>query len=254
MRGALRSRGADAPDGPPVPPAQLRVRIGPAHADLDTFLQSGEQHARLIREALAEHGSTPEESAPILDFGCGCGRVARHWHGYDVDLHGCDVNRHMIEWCRQNLDGQFEINHLVPPLRQADTKFGLAYAFSVFTHLPEGLQREWLRELERVLRPGGYLLLSTLGEYYAGLHRLTEAERQAFGEGRLVVLFEDYAGESFCSAYHPREYVERVLARGFDYLHYRPGDAVETHDLHLLRKPERTGGMPRDPSVRDWSG
>jgi SAM-dependent methyltransferase len=237
VRGALARRPAPT-DGAPVPPAQLRVRVGPSHADLDAFLRSGEQHARLIRELLDEHGGGVEKAAPILDFGCGCGRVARHWHGAEVDLHGCDVTPRMVEWCRRNLEfGQFEVNRMEPPLPYADDSFGLAYAFSVFTHLPERLQLAWLREFGRVLRPGGYLLFSTLGELYAGLDRLTPAERAEFDRGRVVVLFEDHAGESFCSAYHPRRYVEETLAQGFEYVACRPGDDTENHDMHLVRNP-----------------
>jgi SAM-dependent methyltransferase len=237
VRGALGSRSVKAVDGPPVPPAQLRVRIGPTHGDLETFLTSGEQHARLIRSLLAEQGTDPEGASPLLDFGCGCGRVARHWYGSAVDLHGCDVNSRMVDWCRSNLPGRYDVNELEPPLSYEDDSFGLAYLFSVFTHLPEPLQLGWIRELARVLRPGGYLLFSTLGEYYVGLDRLTDDERSRFDEGRVVVLFQDHAGESFCSAYHPREYVEKTLADGFEYVAYRPGNDAENHDMHLLRKP-----------------
>jgi len=238
VRGALGSRHTEV-DGLPVPPAQLRVRIGPSFGDLDTFLQSGKRHAQLVRSLLEEHESAPEAYAPVLDFGCGCGRVTRHWRGLDLDLHGCDVNRRMIDWCRQNLRfGRFDVNQLEPPLPYGDGSMGLAYAFSVFTHLPEQLQLNWIQEFGRILRPGGYLLFSTLGEYYAGLDRLTEDEQQLFDDGRLVVLFEDHAGESFCSAYHPRAYVERTLSDGFTYVGYRKGDDDEQHDMHLFRKPE----------------
>jgi SAM-dependent methyltransferase len=217
------------------------VRVGPSHADLDTFLRSGERHARLVRGLLDESGASVEDAAPILDFGCGVGRVARHWNGAGVQLHGCDVNRRMIEWCRRNLPGRFDVTELEPPLPYDDATFGLAYAFSVFTHLPEQLQHDWLREFGRVLRPGGYLLVSTLGEYYVGLKRLSDSERRDFEAGRLVVLFADHAGESFCSAYHPREYVEQTLADGFEYVAYRRGGVEEEHDMHLLRKPQPIG-------------
>jgi SAM-dependent methyltransferase len=234
----------------------LRVKIGPTHGDLDVFLASGARHANLVRALLRDCGSDPTAAAPILDFGCGCGRVARHWHGLDVDLHGCDVNRRMIEWCRQNLPfGRFDLNGMRPPLPYTDGSFGLAYAFSVFTHLPERLQREWLLEFQRVLRPGGYLFFSTLGEYYVGLDRLNVHEQRQFDKGKLVVLFENHAGENVCSAYHPRAYVEGAVAGEFDYLVYRKGNEHEHHDMHLLRKrpkadrAQQTGGTSGDTST-----
>jgi SAM-dependent methyltransferase len=235
-RGAFTSSRDGAVGDLPVPPAHLRVKISPLQGDLQVFLESGARHADLVRRVLSNVESDPVDAAPLLDFGCGCGRVARHWKDFAVDLHGCDISRELIDWCRQNLPfGRFDVNGLEPPLPYDDDAFGLAYAFSVFTHLPEALQHEWLQEFKRVLRPGGYLIVSTLGEYYAGLDRLTADERQAFREGRLVVLFENHAGENVCSAYHPQAYMEGTFARGFDYLAHEPGDESEPHDIHLLR-------------------
>ena len=94
--------------------------------------------------------------------------------------------------------------------------FGLVYALSVITHLPEELQHAWVRECYRVLRPGGYLLFSTLGAYYLSLQRLTHAEGQRFESGNLVVLYKESAGTSLCSAYHPESYVRDTLAGDFD--------------------------------------
>jgi SAM-dependent methyltransferase len=237
VRDALKTSRRSESGGLPVPPAHLRVKVGPVYGDVEEFLGSGARHADLIRGLLSEFESDPVAAAPILDFGCGCGRMARTWEGLDVDLHGCDINPRLIAWCRRNLPfGRFDVNGLAPPLPYEDEAFGLAYAFSVLTHLPEPLQRECLREFGRVLRPGGFLLLSTLGEYYVGLGRLTEDEQRSFAEGALVVLFENHAGENVCSAYHPRAYVEGTLASGFDYLAYRKGNEREHHDMHLLRR------------------
>jgi SAM-dependent methyltransferase len=237
LRGALASRRREA-DGLPIPPARLRIRVGPSFGDVETFLATGRQHADLVRALVEQQGTVLEQTAPVLDFGCGVGRVARHWDGADVDLHGCDVNRRLVDWCRSNLPfGRFEVNGLAPPLPYADHVFGLAYAFSVFTHLPEDLQHRWMAEFRRVLRPGGYLLFSTLGDYYVSLDRLRPAERQRFEHGELVVLFEEHAGENFCSAYHPRSYVEGTLADGFEVVGHEPGTDAEQHDMHLLRVP-----------------
>jgi SAM-dependent methyltransferase len=242
LRGAVRSRhvgGTEAAGGLPVPPAQLRIRVGPSFGDPEVFLESGERHARLVRRLIEEQGVELEATAPVLDFGCGAGRVARHWNGVDLDLRGCDVNPKMVEWCRRNLPfGRFDVTGLAPPLPYADGSLGLVYAFSVFTHLPEELQLEWSAELRRVLRPGGYLLVSTLGRYYVDdLDRLSPAERERFDAGQVVVLYEQHAGENVCSAYHPREYVEETLSAGVDIVAYEPGSSSEHHDLHLLRKP-----------------
>ena len=237
VRGAMKARRLTESGGLPVPPAQLRARIAPAQADLNLFLRSGALHADLIRGLLAEARSDPVAAAPILDFGCGCGRIARHWDGLDIDLHGCDVNPRMVDWCRRNLPfGRFEVNGLEPPLPYEDHSFGLAYAFSVLTHLPEQVQHEWLREFERVLRPGGFLIFSTQGEPFVDLNRLTNDEQQRFDNGELVVLFENHAGGNVCSAYHPQVYVEETLARAFDYLVHRTGDEGMLQDLHLLRR------------------
>jgi SAM-dependent methyltransferase len=144
----------------------------------------------------------------------------------------------MIEWCASNLPfAEVRVTDLEPPLPYADSSFGLVYAFSVFTHLSEDLQHAWIGESRRVLEPGGHLLLSTLGERYASLDRLTADERERFACGQIVVLYERSAGTSLCSAYHPPAYVQQSLARGFEVVAFRPAGDEGGHDIHLLRKP-----------------
>jgi SAM-dependent methyltransferase len=223
--------------GLPLPPARLRVQVGPLHADAEFFLRSGEHNADLVRSLLHEQGTAVEEVGALLDWGCGCGRVLRHWASVE-DVHGCDIDSRMVAWCSENLPfAEVTVNELAPPLPYRDSSFELVYAFSVMTHLSEELQRDWLSDLHRVLRPGGYLLFSTLGEYYASRDRLTPAERKSFEQDQLVVLYERSAGTSLCSAYHPPDYVRSELARDFDHVAFRAAADDGRHDLHLLRKP-----------------
>jgi len=223
----------------PLPPARLRAQIGPLHADAAFFLRSGKHNADLIRSLLRENGTSIEEVESLLDWGCGCGRVLRHWSDLPgTRLLGCDIDRKMVAWCNDNLTfAQVTVNALSPPLPYGDSSFGLVYAFSVMTHLSEELQRSWLDELRRTLKPGGYLLISTLGEYYASRNRLTESERESFSQGNLVVLYERSAGTSLCSAYHPPEYVRRELGKDFEHVAFREAADDGRHDIHLLRKP-----------------
>jgi SAM-dependent methyltransferase len=223
----------------PLPPARLRTQVGPLHADARFFLESGLQQAALIERVLAQNGVRLAELDALLDFGCGCGRVLRHWSRLsDTRICGCDVDARMIAWCRENLPfAEVSVNSTSPPLAYESEAFDLVYAFSVFTHLTEEAQRAWIEELGRVLREDGYLLISTLGEHYASLDRLSASELEAFRNGELVVLYEGSSGTSLCSAYHPPEYVRTKLAAHLEYVSFMPAADEGRHDLHLLRKP-----------------
>ena len=144
----------------------------------------------------------------------------------------------MVMWCNENLAfAQVARNDISPPLPYGDASLDLVYALSVMTHLPEDLQHRWVRECRRVLKPGGRLLFSTMGEHYLTLQRLSEAERRAFEAGNLVVLYAGAPGTSLCSAYHPPAYVREQLAVDFDPVAFRAAAEDGRHDIHLLRKP-----------------
>lgn len=241
-KSAVARRGPRSADTLPLPPALLRTQIGPLHADANVFLRSGKHHADLIRDLLEQDGTSPEQLDAILDFGCGCGRVLRHWASLShVEVFGCDVNTKMIEWCRANLPFvEASVTSAEPPLPYERSSIDLVYAFSVFTHLTEAAQKSWMEECFRVLKLGGYLLLSTLGEHYAALDRLTASERESFEKGNLVVLYESSSGTSLCSAYHPPEYVRSELAGAFDFVSFLPAADDGRHDLHLFQKPALT--------------
>jgi len=230
-----RHEEAPAPDGLPVPPARLRVRVGPKAAGRRAFLEGGAEHARLIADVLEEAGADFRSLPSLLDFGCGCGRIMRHWHDLEeTSLHGTDLDPKLVDWCRRELGfADFAVNELAPPTRYGDEHFALVYAFSVFTHMPEALQLEWIDELRRVVSPGGHLLITTHGSAF--LERLAPTERDAFEAGRLVVLWPEGAGTGLCSAYHPEGYVRETLGRGLERVGFREG-AVNGHDVHLFRK------------------
>jgi SAM-dependent methyltransferase len=222
-----------APDGLPVPPPRLAALVG--HSNAEAFLASGRDIAECIREVLARHAAAPEGFRRLLDFGCGCGRVLRNWRTLaSTEVHGCDYNPDLVGWCAENLAfARVRANGLGPPLGYPSEHFDFIYAFSVFTHLDEPRQREWMDELRRVLRRGGRLLVTTHGEAYAGT--LTRPERAAFEAGRLVVRYGQAAGTNLCAAFHPPAYVRSTLARGFGVLDYsftRTGQ-----DFVLLEKP-----------------
>jgi SAM-dependent methyltransferase len=153
-------------------------------------------------------------------------------------LWGTDYNASLIEWCRENLDfARFTVNALEPPLDYAEATFDFVYALSVFTHLPEELQLPWINELARVLRPGGYLLITTHGEHY--LDHLSLAEQEGFLNGELVIQNRELAGSNVCGAFHPERYVRNSLAKNLSVVDFLPEGAKGNpfQDVYLLRVP-----------------
>jgi len=226
------------PDGLPVPPVSLRILVA-ASPDIPWFFESGHRAAESVRDALKRAGLRLDEVRPVLDFGCGCGRTLRHFAGLGGDVYGSDLEPRLVQWCRTRLPfGHYEVNGLAPPLEFADRQFGLVYALSVFTHLPGELQIPWMTELRRVIRPGGYLLLTTHGTRY--LSDLGSEDRDRFLRGDLIVTRHDVAGSNICGAYHPEAYVRRHMASGFAVVDFVPEGALGNpwQDVWLLQRTD----------------
>jgi 2-polyprenyl-3-methyl-5-hydroxy-6-metoxy-1,4-benzoquinol methylase len=130
-----------SPDSFPIPPGELIIQVAGSD-NTQWFLSGGTTGRRIITETLARNGVAVDSKSAILDFGVGCGRVARHWNGLRAEVHGCDYNPALVEWCKANLPHVRAVtNRLNPPLTYPDEHFDLVYALSVFTHLTESQQR-----------------------------------------------------------------------------------------------------------------
>jgi SAM-dependent methyltransferase len=148
----------------PVPEGELRERVI-GNRDERTFRWGGVVDARRIFLCLAQGGLRFEGSS-ILDFGCGCGRILRNLSpfGDACRFTGVDVDAGAITWCRRALTfAEFDTIPKLPPSALPSAAFDAIYAYSVFTHLPERVHRDWLAELVRTLKPGGLLVLSLHG-------------------------------------------------------------------------------------------
>ena len=222
----------------PIPPAKL-IYLVSGHRDLAAFLQSGHSTSEWIRRLLNKHGLKMEQFESVLDFGCGVGRVMRHWHKTEGPaFHGTDYNPDLINWCRHNLKfAEFRVNELSGQLPYEPESFDFIYAFSVFTHLSEPLQFFWINELSRLLKPGGYLYFTTHGDYY--LPKLTPEEHERYLGGKLVIREEQRSGENTCAAFHPVSYVHDKLLQDLIAVDFVPGGTQghSLHDVHLVRKP-----------------
>lgn len=79
-------------------------------------------------------------------------------------IHGGDIDAVNIGWCRENIpDVDFRLLPLMPRTDYEDGYFDVVFGISVFTHLREEIQDAWLQELARIVKPGGYAMLSVMG-------------------------------------------------------------------------------------------
>ena len=236
--GGLDIRASERRRGVPVPPGRLIFTVANTE-NLDWFLASGTAAATGLVDLLRRNGVELAKLGAVLDFGCGVGRVLRHWADIlGPEFHGIDYNPSLVAWCRSHLSfAEFGVNTIDGALDYPDAKFDLAYAFSVFTHLDERLQAFWMSELRRVLKPGGHLVITTHGDYY--LDQLEGEERPEYLAGRGVVRKPRPSGSNHCASFHPESAVRDTLASQFDVVEFVPEGAIGNprQDITLLRKP-----------------
>lgn len=123
------------------------------------------QHGAAIYQALHKASEGALASClNILDFGCGCGRLARMFKGFPGRLTGCDIDGRLVDWINVGLPYMNAVQtYPNKPLPFDDKSFDCVISISVFTHLNEQSQDLYLAELARVTRPGGLLLLTVHG-------------------------------------------------------------------------------------------
>jgi SAM-dependent methyltransferase len=96
----------------------------------------------------------------VADLGCGPGHVARYLHEQGVRMLGIDLAPRMIEWARKLSP---EIEFCVGDMRALelpDAALTGIVAFYSLIHIDEREMVPTLRELRRVLAPGGLLLIA----------------------------------------------------------------------------------------------
>jgi SAM-dependent methyltransferase len=153
---------------PLVPPRKLVYGVGGE-------LRHGDHIVGWLRDLA---GLRPDEA--VLDVGCGVGRVAlpltRHLSAAGR-YEGFDIVRANVAWCRKAITPRFPnfrfrhadiYNREYNPRGRVrgsdyrfpypDGSFDLAFLTSVFTHLVPADAAHYLREVGRVLRPGGRCL------------------------------------------------------------------------------------------------
>lgn len=230
-----------------VPDADRRFRVI-GNRDLNGFLRLGATDAHRIKEAFERIAGRPwRDAGVVLDWGVGCGRVARHLGPLVAgQFHGCDIDDDNVAWCAANLDGIFASSRLEPPLPYPDASFDAIYGISVFTHLRAPWEARWLEELHRVMRPGGVLMVTVHGQTAIDFANLNPGDFKALKErvqqeGLVVTSTNNQLDgfvehpEEYVNVFHSMEHIREVWGRYFSDIRQLPG-FIFTHDLIVARK------------------
>ena len=220
-----------------------------------------------IIEVLDSRGIRIGSNWEVLDFGSCWGRISRFFMR-DVpkeNIHGVDVEKEFVDICNGLFDSDnFSVCQAMPPLGFQDSSMSLISAYSVFSHLSEIAFIAWLREFDRILKPGGIVAFTTrnqgffdycmslssrqneLSGYQLALATAVGGDanlRQRYSAGEFVfVSGRGVSGggsmnESFYrEAFIPRTYVENHLAGEFEILDYKPIGQMYDQALFVLRK------------------
>jgi ubiquinone/menaquinone biosynthesis C-methylase UbiE len=96
----------------------------------------------------------------VCDIGCGPGHVARYLHKAGVTVFGLDLSQGMLEQAQKlNPEIRFTQGNMLG-LELADDSLAGIVAFYSIVHLPQQSLPQAFREMERVLQPGGRVLLA----------------------------------------------------------------------------------------------
>ena len=156
---------------------QDRDRLPPAHLrlyyygtwDADAFLR----HARGTREELISRGLRPDHR--VLDIGSGIGNLAIGLDDYlQGSYDGIEIHPEAVAWCQRAITSRhprFRFHRADLASRAynprgavsaaqyrfpfADRSFDFVFLASVFTHMLPDAVENYVREIARVLAPGG---------------------------------------------------------------------------------------------------
>lgn len=236
----LRESGAEkSPEIEAIPSPRLRHRVH-GSTDSEGYIAVGQACWKSIEELAADAGHPIDKCSSILDFGCGSGRTIRNAKNVP-NAWGIDIDPQAIAWCKANLRGyQFQHVQPDPPTEFPDNSFDLIYAISVFTHLDETMQFQWLAELARIAKPGGLIIATVHGDYHRSLCEKPFNMKNGFVFTKTKSKFKkDGLPDFYQDAQHTRAYVAANWSKYFDIVEHRNQGMAGHQDAVVMRARDK---------------
>ena len=234
-----------APDGRPLPTRLAMMRIGGV-SDWRFFYERGRTAAETLVAAARAAGARPDAWMQVLDWGCGCGRIARHMPQLTpARIIGRDIDAYTVGWSARHLEGDFKVCGRAPPLDLEAAGIDFAYGFSVLTHLTGPMQARWLEELARVLRPGALAALT----YHDLDHPAVPAVTLRGEEAGVFVTEWALEGSNLTAAFQDAASIRRAAAPWFELASdiHRSDTPFDQAIAVLRRRSGPDSARPSDP-------
>jgi SAM-dependent methyltransferase len=132
------------------------------------FFEAGPQTREILLELIPDDFDWTGRR--VMDFGCGGGRTLVHFQEEAelAEIWGVDVDANALSVVERDLCPPMhaQLSETDPPLPFEDESFDLIWAISVWTHLTDNAL-PWLAEMHRILKPGGLLIATYMGESHS---------------------------------------------------------------------------------------
>lgn len=117
-------------------------------------------HKPLDRDLLSRFARITSGQGKVCDLGCGPGQIASYLKSAGSDVFGIDLTEGMIQQARLlNSEIEFFVGDMFH-LELADEELAGIAAFYAIVNIPQDKLVEAFKEMNRVLKPDGKLLLS----------------------------------------------------------------------------------------------
>jgi SAM-dependent methyltransferase len=143
------------------------------HWDEKDFFATGRTEIAKVLQHVEGLGLHLEPSAPVLDFGCGVGRLTRALADHFDECWGVDISPTMVQKARElNRDRphcKFWLNETDNLKNFADGYFGFIYTSIVLQHIEAKYAINYIADLLRVLKPGGVFVFQLVHRFKVGI-------------------------------------------------------------------------------------
>lgn len=135
-----------------------------------------QERERFLARFLRRAGFQSLDETRVFEAGCSTGynlRLMVQWGGRPENMAGIDLDPSAVDYCKAHAPEIRVHGGSADRIPEADESFDLALAFTLFSSVPdEEVSAGIARELVRIVRPGGFILVYDMRRRSPGNHHV----------------------------------------------------------------------------------